>query len=363
MRGTCVTIKPHALEHNLAKARALAGAAEIVAMVKANGYGHGLLLAAHAFEQADWLGVAVFDEAERIRAAGINTKLLLVEGFFDQNEMQQIAALGRAACVVHSAWQVAMLAKCSSDLPLEVWLKLDSGMHRLGMQQAELLEQFAVLNSMPHIKVTTLITHLACADQTDDHTSSQQINQAIELAQKLGLTLSVANSAALYRYPQSKGAKVRPGIMLYGGSPLVGQSAHDLGLQPGMTFKARLLAINLVAKGETVGYGCRWRTEQDSKIGVVGVGYGDGYPRHAIDGTPLAIYTKSGAHRVPLAGRVSMDMVTVDLTAVPDAQVGDTVELWGSEISADEVAKCCGTISYELFCQITTRPERRVAYD
>jgi len=224
-----------------------------------------------------------------------------------------------------------------------------------------LVKQLALLQALPNVKVTTLITHLACADQEQDDTSLLQVKQAARLASELGLKLSIANSAALYRYPQSHGDRVRPGIMLYGGSPLVGQSASALGLKPGMTFSARLLTINAVKKGDTVGYGCRWQATQDGRVGVVGVGYGDGYPRHAIDGTPVAVFTASGVQRASLAGRVSMDMITIDLTNVPDAQVGDKVELWGEQVAADEVAECCGTISYELFCQITTRPERKVA--
>jgi alanine racemase len=260
--------------------------------------------------------------------------------------------------VVHSPWQVEQLATTALAASVDIWLKLDSGMHRLGMAEAELRRQYQRLLTLPRVAVTHVMTHLACADKADDGLSQQQIAACLRLAGELGLKASVANSAALLRYPDSLADAVRPGISLYGSSPFADPSAADLGLAVTQTFSARLIAVNAVAAGESVGYGSRWRAARPSRIGVVAVGYGDGYPRHAPNGTPVAVKTQAGVQRASLAGCVSMDMITLDLTDLPAAQVGDEVELWGDHVSVDEVAACCGTISYELFCQVTARPER-----
>lgn len=361
MRGTRLEVRPAALAANLELARRQAPDAELVAMLKANGYGHGLLTAARAFAKADRLGVALLEEASALRAAGIATPLLIAEGCFDVAELEEAARLGQVACVVHSPWQVAQLEAAQLTAPVTVWLKLDSGMHRLGMSEAMLREHLPRLNILPNVKVTHVMTHLACADKVDDVLSERQIATCLRLAQAFGLKASIANSAALLRYPASLAAAVRPGILLYGSSPFAERSATELGLAVTQRFSARLIAINEVAAGESVGYGGRWQAQQPSRIGVVAVGYGDGYPRHAPNGTPVAVLTAQGVQRAGLAGCVSMDMITIDLTSVPAARVGDEVELWGDHVSADEVATCAGTISYELFCQVTARPLRSEA--
>lgn len=360
MRGTRLYLRPSALRANLERARALAAGIPVIAMVKANGYGHGLVLTAQAFAAAERLGVAVLDEARQVRAAGIRTPLLLAEGCFDVVEVQEVALLQEVAVVVHSVWQADLLlaAEPAHAAPLEVWLKLDSGMHRLGMPAEQLARQYDRLARQPGLNVTTVMTHLACADKPDDKLSALQVQACQQLAQRLGLESSIANSAALLRYPESHAASVRPGILLYGASPFAERSATELGLKATQRLVARLIAINTVAAGEAVGYGGQWHAKRTSRIGVVAIGYGDGYPRHAPNGTPVAIFTSAGVERAPLAGRVSMDMITVDLTDLLAAKVGDEVELWGDHISVDEVARAAGTISYELFCQVTARPER-----
>lgn len=319
-------------------------------MVKANGYGHGLLNAAHAMlAQAEGLGVALLEEARQLRDAGIGAPILVAEGCFDLAELIEARELS-LDIVVHSPWQVAMLLENPGTD--RIWLKLNTGMNRLGLRPAIALqaaEQLAAAGMKP----VGVMTHFACADDEEDTRSPRQLMVAQEVADALGLPLSAANSAALIRYPESRGKRVRPGIMLYGSSPFTWKSAAELDLQVSHRFCARLIAINDIQPGESVGYGATWTAAQAGRVGVVAVGYGDGYPRHAPSGTPVAI---NGEPTV-LVGRVSMDMLTIDLNGI-DAHVGDEVELWGDVVDVDAVARACGTISYELFCQITSRPER-----
>lgn len=370
MRATYLELRPAALSHNLELVREKAPGSQLCAMVKSDGYGHGLVLAARAFAKADRLGVAVMAEACAIRAAGITTPITVVEGFFDVEEVAQAVALGDVACIVHSRWQVDLLQSIALDprhndlhktlleTPLEVWPVHDSGMHRLGMSAEQLQAQCVRLMAMSQVNVTTIMTHLACADMADDALSERQIAPCLALADTLGLAASIGNSAGLWRYAASRTQLVRPGIILYGASPFAHLSAATMGLKVTQSLSARLIAINAIAAEEAVGYGSRWRSRRPSRMGVVAIGYGDGYPRHAPDGTPVAVATANGMQRCSIAGRVSMDMLTIDLTDIPAAQVGDRVELWGDTISIDEVATCCDTISYELFCRLTQRPER-----
>ena len=323
MRGTVLELRPAALAHNARRARALADGARVLAMVKANGYGHGLGLAARAMaNQVDGLGVALLEEAQALRHLGLAHPLLVAEGFFDADELRLAARL-HAEVVVHSPWQVDLLAR---------------------------------LRGVPGVKLLGVMNHFSCADLHDDPHSDAQLAMAGALARELGVALTAANSAALIRYPEARADRVRPGIMLYGSSPFAWRSAAELDLRVTERFRARLIAINPIQAGDSVGYGATWRADGPGRIGVVAVGYGDGYPRHAPSGTPLAV----NGQRTRLVGRVSMDMLTVDLNGI-DARVGDEVELWGDVIPVDEVAAACGTISYELFCQVTARPVRVIA--
>ncbi len=351
MRGTTLELRPGALAHNAGRARELAGDARVFAMVKADGYGHGLALAARAFaHQVDGFGVAVMDEAKVLRHLGLAHPLLVAEGFFDVDELALAARL-HAEVVVHSPWQVDLLE--ANPSPVGVWLKVNSGMNRLGMAPGLARAQAARLRAVAGVKLLGVMTHFSCADMTPDPSTLDQLSVVRSVADELGLPFSAANSAALIRYPQSRGQRVRPGIMLYGSSPFPGQTAAALGLRVTQRFAARLIAINPVQAGDSVGYGATWTAGRPCRVGVASVGYGDGYPRNAPNGTPVAV----NGQRTRLAGRVSMDMITIDLDGI-EARVGDTVELWGDSVAADEVAAACGTISYELFCQVTSRPVR-----
>ncbi len=352
MRGTRLELRPDGLRHNARVARHKAGTSRVYAMVKADGYGHGAALVARALEaEVDGFGVAVLEEALALHQLGVERPLMLLEGFMNRDELA-LAAKAKLETVVHSDWQVALLERHPPSGPgLPVWLKLNTGMNRLGVPREQAASLLARLEAIPGVHPAGVMSHFACADQAEDGMSDTQLERLRETAGER--PWSAANSAALCRYPQSHGDLVRPGIMLYGSSPLEGRSAAELELAVTQRLSARIIAVNQVAPGDSVGYGATWTASEATRIGVVSIGYGDGYPRHAPNGTPVAV----NGVRTRLLGRVSMDMITVDLTGL-DADVGSEVELWGDTVSVDEVAQACGTISYELFCQLTTRPER-----
>ena len=351
MRGTVLEVRPWAIIHNAHRARALAGGARVFAMLKADAYGHGLALVARALaNHVDGLGVAVMEEAQDLRQMGLAHPVLVAEGFFDLEELYLAARL-HAEVVVHSAWQVDLLE--THPAPVAVWLKVNTGMNRLGMTPDMARAQAARLRDVEGVKLLGVMSHFACADLETDPLSDGQLATARTLANELGVPLSAANSAALIRYPAARAERVRPGIMLFGASPFAWRTAAELELQVTQSFRTRLIAINPIQPGDSVGYGATWQATRAGRVGVAAVGYGDGYPRHAPSGTPLAV----NGQRTRLVGRVSMDMITVDLDGI-DARVGDSVELWGDTIPVDEVAAACGTISYELFCRITNRPVR-----
>src|SRR5690554_29559 len=361
MRGTFLELRSAALRHNIAQVRKLSGAAEVFAMVKANGYGHGLLFAAHAFAaHADGFGVALLEEALQLRAAGISAPLLLLEGVFDAEELHQAIEAG-CELVIHSEWQLALLEQAVLSAPLKIWLKLDTGMHRVGLSVAQLDEAVLRLRRCQHAVLAGMMSHFACADMAEDDLSEQQLAKLRQAAQHYAVPFSAANSAAIIRYPDSAGVRVRPGIMLYGSSPFSYRTAAQLDLAVTQRLSARIIAINTVASGESVGYGRAWYASRASQIAVVAIGYGDGYPRQAPSGTPLAVKNADNVwRRSTLVGRVSMDMISIDVTDLPLTKVGDEVELWGDQVSVDEVASHCGTISYELFCRLTPRPQRKL---
>lgn len=355
-RGTILELRPRALAHNASRARELAGGAAVYAMVKANGYGHGLGLVARTLEnQVDGFGVAVLEEALTLRHGGIHRPIMVLQGPLQSSELLE-AERHDLELVIHASWQVAMLCQHPPKKRLGIWLKVDTGMHRLGLPIDEVMPMLERLRAHPSVQMLGLMTHFACADMEEDLLTDMQIDRVRALADRLSLPFSAANSAALFRYPASQGERVRPGIMLYGSSPLARQTAESLGLQVTQSLRARVVAITHVPAGETVGYGASWTAPKDSRMAVVSIGYGDGYPRHAPSGTPVSI----GGRRAVLAGRVSMDLITVDVTDLPPVEVGATVELWGDKVSVDEVADACGTISYELFCQLTDRVQRQV---
>jgi alanine racemase len=325
-----------------------------MAIIKADGYGHGLLRAADALGAADAFAVACVDEGLRLRAHGVRHPVLLLEGVFEAEELDPAARHG-LDLVVHHPWQLEALERVRLPQPVRVWVKLDTGMHRLGFPAEAAGALWARLrvsaNVAPPVR---FMTHLACADDRDDPATGRQLACLRAALAGLPAEVSIANSAGLLGWSESLADWVRPGVMLYGASPFPGRCGREEGLIPAMTLETRLIAVNRCAAGEAVGYGATWRCPEAMPVGVAAVGYGDGYPRHAPSGTPVLV----GGVRVPLVGRVSMDMVTLDLRPVPDARPGERVVLWGEGLPVEEVAGAAGTIAYQLLSGLTTRVPR-----
>lgn len=329
------------------------------AVVKANGYGHGLVQCARALGDADGFAVACVDEALTLREAGIERPVLVLQGAYSSQEWQQASA-HNIKLVLHHTQQLETLALAKLSAPVSIFLKINSGMNRVGFAFNEVDDVLARVAANSHLALECVMTHFSSADAAD-----AAFTQQLELmaSRPWPGPFSLCNSAALYRPRVVNGQTLkdvisRPGILLYGSSPLLDKNAAELGLKPVMSLRSELISTHPVIKGQCVGYGGDWCAPRDSRIGVVAIGYGDGYPRHAPSGTPVWV----GGKICPLVGRVSMDMITVDLTEHPSANIGSPVELWGEHIAVDELAKLCGTISYELFCQLTPRV-KRVAVD
>lgn len=353
-RPLCATIDLDALHHNLMRVRKVTPEKLILAVIKADAYGHGLIRCAKALEDADAFGIASLEEAMELRMTGIENPIVLLEGFFSSEELEPISH-HQLDVVVHDRWQLEALEHASLDHPLTVWLKLNSGMNRLGVPEDEVLIFWDRLtrckNVAPEIR---LMTHLACADEPKDPANARQLESFNRAIEGLRGETSIANSAAILALPDHQGDWVRPGLILYGASPFPNNSGEDLGLRPAMRLETRLIAVNQCRKGGAVGYGGKWKCLRDMPVGVAAIGYGDGYPRHAPPGTPVLL----NGQRVTLVGHVSMDMITLDLTSQPDAQPGDRVLLWGSGLPAEEIARAAETIPYELFCGVTARVPR-----
>lgn len=355
MRPLVATVDLAALRHNYLHAKACAAGRKAFAVVKANAYGHGAAQVAAALSDvADGFAVACLEEAEPIRFQHPEARILLLEGCFEPLEYQRAAALSLEV-VLQSQAQCEALRATSLQQPLRLWLKLDSGMHRLGMSAVAVREAALGLRSHPNVAELNLISHFACADEPEHPLNAQQLAVFEGLLDLPWNARSLANSAAILSRPAAHQDWIRPGIMLYGASPFATQSAVALGLQPVMTLTAAVIAIREVAVGESVGYGAAWVAQRPSRIGTVSCGYADGYPRHAPPGTPVVIR----GQQVPLAGRVSMDMLAVDLTDLPQVCLGDAVELWGQALPVDELAQRCGTIGYELLTKVTPRVPRQ----
>lgn len=354
MRPLVATVDLTAIRHNYSLAKRCAPGREAFAVVKANAYGHGVreVVAALA-DLADGYAVASLEEALEVRAVNGDARLLLLQGCFEADEYP-LAAHHGLDIVVQNASQVRLLLDAELDRPLNVWLKLDSGMHRLGFDAGRLREAFAALDGAPQVASLNLISHFACADLRGHALTEDQLECFLSLLDLPFARRSLANSAAVLNIPAAHMDWLRPGIMLYGATPFGELSANELGLRAAMTLTGRVIAVHEVAEGESIGYGATWIAARPSRIGTVSCGYADGYPRHAPSGTPVLV----GEQRVPLAGRVSMDMLMVDLTDAPSAQLGDAVELWGAGLPVDEVAVACGTIGYELLAKVTARVPR-----
>ncbi|MGR9101176.1 MAG: alanine racemase [Gammaproteobacteria bacterium] len=339
-----------AFRHNLDTVRSLAPAARIMAVIKANGYGHGLLRSAQALKKVDAFAVARVDEAVRLRQSGIDRRIAVLEGFCCREELDLLLEHGCEA-VIHSTVQVDLLETSARARKLGVWLKLDTGMNRLGMNDEDFLKSYRRLEHCESVGSLALMTHLANADDQADDKTSEQISRFNRVAEGLPGERSIANSAGILGWPSSLADWVRPGVMLYGVSPFPEGDGRQLGLKPVMTLHSRLIAVKDIGKGEPVGYGGQWISDKPTRLGVAAIGYGDGYPRHAPPGTPVMV----NGIRTPLVGRVSMDMITIDLSACPEAEIGDPVILWGDGLPVEEIARCASTIPYTLLCGITQR--------
>ena len=350
-RDATATIHLDALRHNLARVREAAAGARVMAVVKADAYGHGLERCADTLSGADAFAVSTFEEAERLRAAGRDQRIVLLSGFDAAADFDRLRR-SRIEAVVHHVSQIDLLERHGAGSPLRVWLKLDTGMHRLGFAAATAGQAHARLLALPCVDPDIgLMTHFASSDEFDGEQTRRQMQVFAEATQRLAGECSLANSAAILGWPDAHAQWVRAGGALYGMSVAAGKTGGDFGLRPAMTLSTRLLAINAIARGEPVGYSATWHCPEDMPVGVAAIGYGDGYPRGAPAGTPVLVR----GVRVPLIGRVSMDLVTLDLRGVPQAAVGDEVVLWGQGLPVEEVAAHAGTIGYALTCAVTRR--------
>lgn len=340
-----------AAAHNLAVVKRYAANAKIMAVIKANGYGHGAVRMAHALQAVDAFAVARVDEGVRLRNAGIRQRIAVLEGFTCQEELDELVA-HQLEAVVHSHEQITLLENSLGQGVCPVWLKVDTGMNRLGFKPAEFADSYQRLVQTAFIKQPIhLMTHLSSADAPHDDTTRQQIQRFTETVGHLPNPRSIANSAGILAWPEAICDWVRPGVMLYGISPFADSTGKQLGLTPVMSLHSRLIAVKSLAVGDKVGYAGSWICQQATTLGVVAIGYGDGYPRYAKAGTPVLV----NGQRVPLIGRVSMDMITVDLASQPHAKPGDAVTLWGDGLAVEEIALCADTIPYTLVCGITAR--------
>jgi alanine racemase len=349
-RPIVATVDLSALRHNLAVVRKHAPQSSVLAVVKANAYGHGVMRVARALADAGVDGFALLelDTAIALREAGYTQRLVLLEGFFDADELALLAR-HRIATVVHCAEQVAMLKRAPAGTRLDVLVKLNTGMNRLGFSEAEFPAALAALRANAVVGTMTLMTHFANAD--DARGVAWQLAAFERCAPARDLPRTLANSAAIIRYPQTHADWVRPGIMLYGATPFADVSAAQLGLRPVMTLVAEIIAVQTLKAGDTVGYGGAYTATRETRLGVVACGYADGYPRHAPSGTPVRV----GEALTTTVGRVSMDMLCVDISGLRDAGMGSRVTLWGAGNPVDDVATAAGTVGYELLCAVAPR--------
>ena len=348
MRPIQARISIGAMAHNLRMARHHAGTARVFAVVKANAYGHGLSRARRALAAADGFAVLTLEEAANLRQMGVEQPILLLEGVFGADEIATCAELDLWP-VLHHAAQLDWLQHQPPARPIQIFLKFDSGMHRLGFPLAEHAAIVARAKCLPGVAGVTLMTHFAQADEAVG--VDWQLQPFLREMTGHGLPWSSANSAALLRYPDTLGAWVRPGLMLYGASPFADVQAGQLGLRPAMTLQSEIISVQTLQPGDKVGYGQLFRAERAMRVGMVACGYADGYPRHALTGTPVLV----NGHPSRTLGRVSMDMLCVDLSECADAGVGSPVVLWGEGLPVDAVATAAGTSSYELLCALAAR--------
>ncbi|MCG8668061.1 MAG: alanine racemase [Pseudomonadales bacterium] len=359
-RGTFAVVDLVALQHNFNVIRERVGKSKILAVVKADAYGHGIERVAAALPDSDGFGVAILEEAIQLRDAGIQQPIVLLEGVVSAGDLIE-AANHQLDVVVHSAEQLAFFRKADLPVPVRVWLKFDTGMHRLGIDGEKLSGFYQTLMNSNNVSDVVLMSHLACADEQQGEFSARQqqrFSNVIGQVPSASVSKSLANSAGTFGLPDAHYQWVRPGLALYGGSPLNDVSADTLGLKPVMELRSTVLTTRLVKAGDTVGYGAAWQADQDTPIAIVGIGYGDGYPRHIQEQTPVLIR----GERCPIVGRVSMDMIAVDISGLAENAepivMGEAVVLWGKGLPIEDIAAAAGTINYELLCQVTGRVKR-----
>lgn len=352
-RNVTAVVSPNALRHNLQQIKRIAPQSKIIAMVKANAYGHGLVKVAKTVQNADALGVASIEEALKIREAGVQTDIILMEGIFRPEELSLVQNY-RLTLVAHHWQQIHALQNYAQPIPekFRIWLKINTGMNRLGFPEREFSDAWTALNQDPKVHLIGFMTHFSQADEKNNELTQQQYEVFKRLVGDRAGEKSLANSAGILAWPQTHADWVRPGLMLYGASPFPHSTGRKFNLLPAMTLRSEIIAIRTLEPGDRVGYSGTWASERKSKIGIVAMGYGDGYPWHAQNGTPVLV----NGQRAPLTGRVSMDMLAVDMTHLAsEVKVGDPVILWGDDLPIEEVARHANTIPYELLCRFTER--------
>ncbi|MBI2994991.1 MAG: alanine racemase [Gammaproteobacteria bacterium] len=350
-RPARVVIDLDALRHNLSRVRELAPRARVMAILKADAYGHGIERAARALGSANAFGVACLEEAQQLRDAGVRKPVVLLEGPYSGAELPLISSLG-LEIVIHHAFQLDLLESARLSRPAKAWLKVDTGMHRLGFDPDRTASAWRRLLECESVaRSPRLMTHLALANQPGSAMTGEQLRVFDQICGKLPGERSIANSAAILSLPASHADWVRPGLMLYGVSPFDSGTGAEYGLQPVMALQSELISIRRLRRGDPVGYGANWRCPEDMDVGVVAAGYGDGFPRHASTGTPVMVCGRQSA----IIGFASMDMLAVDLRGVPQARVGDAVELWGEARPIEDIARSAGTVPYEILCGVHKR--------
>ncbi len=354
-RPSYLEIDLSAIQSNLSLVSSLAPNSKTVACVKADAYGHGAVAVAEVLQgKADLLGLASLEEAQQLKAAGIEAPMLLLEGCFDKSEWLE-ASQNNHSAVVHCQGQLEALLSLDLPNPISVWLKMDSGMHRLGFDPSQYADAHRQLQQSGKCKSIQLMSHFACSEELDNPFNDQQIQVFTDTLRGIEGQRSIANSAAILTRPDTHLDWVRPGYMLYGNSPMPGEVAESRKLHTAMSFYSEIISIRHIAAGEGVGYNHAWRAEHDSTIAVVAAGYGDGYPRNAKNGSPVLVDGQPAG----TAGHIAMDMMLVNVTRMPNAQPGSKVELWGKELPVSRVAKHSGMSGYELLTRLTSRLPRR----
>lgn len=351
-KPTTAYIDLNAIKHNCEVIKQRVSNSKILAIVKSDAYGHGIVPVCRTlYNMVEAFGVAWLDEALKIRSDNNDKPILLLKGFITQEELKLISEL-ELMTVIHNQHQLDLIATTNLTKPLKVWLKIDTGMHRLGFAIDKIHSAYNfLLNNNKIQQPITLMSHLANADIENDEYNSQQLDLFNRYTNNLPCPKSFANSASLWLRPETHFNWVRPGLLLYGASPFANVTGEDLGLKPAMTLKSKLLTIKHLSQGEKIGYGLEWTCKEDMLVGIINLGYGDGYPRYAISGTPVLIHKQ----RCPIVGRISMDMLAIDLRSCPHAKIGDSITLWGENLSIETIARYAKTIPHELLSHYTHR--------